>query len=406
MASQLKADFPIFREVQQSPFVYLDSAASSQRPASVIDAMSTYYRSIHANVHRGVYRIAEEATEAYEHSRQHLGTFLGASDPSREVIFTKNATEAFNLFIHGLGRKRLGPGDRVLLTEMEHHANLVPWMILREQLGFDITYIPVSDEGTLVLDHLEDLLHGVKMVGVTLCSNVLGTLNPIEEIVQKAHEAGAVVIGDGAQYVPHNSVNVEELGLDALCVTGHKMLGPTGIGALWARAELLEEMQPFLGGGEMIADVRLDGFTPNVIPHKFEAGTPPIAEAIGLDAALTYLEGVGLDAIREHEVHLTDYALTALSESLGDQITIFGPKDPRARGAVISFEIDSVHPHDVSQVLDQEGVCVRAGHHCAKPLMRRLGVTATARASFYLYNTEQDADALVCALEKAVKFFA
>jgi cysteine desulfurase/selenocysteine lyase len=403
-ARQLKEDFPIFKN-NPSTMAFLDSAASSQRPRSVLDAMDRYYETTHANVHRGVYRLAENATAEYEHAREHLGRFLGAPDPSREVVFTKNATEAFNLFVQGLGRVRLGPTHTVLLTEMEHHANLVPWMILQQQLGFAIRYIPVDQAGYLDLADLDQLLDGVSIVGVTLASNVLGTLNPVREIASRAHEVGALVIGDGAQYAPHIATNVEEIGVDALCITAHKMLGPTGLGALWARREILEEMTPFLGGGEMIADVRLDGFTPNEIPHKFEAGTPPIAEAVGLDAALTYLESVGLDRIRQHEIELTSYALDCLEDRFAGRIEIFGPKNPSHKGGVISFSFGDIHPHDVAQILDEAGVCVRAGHHCAKPLMRKLGVAATARASFYLYNSQEDVDRLVDALSRAESFF-
>ncbi|MGC8480050.1 MAG: aminotransferase class V-fold PLP-dependent enzyme [Acidimicrobiales bacterium] len=404
-AKRLKEDFPLFKN--NSPtLAFLDSAASSQRPQSVLDAMDRYYSTTHANVHRGVYRLAEDATAAYEHAREHLGQFLGAPDPSREIVFTKNATEAFNLFIQGLGRVRLGPGRTVLLTEMEHHANLVPWMILQQQLGFAIRYIPVDGAGYLDLADLDRLLEGVSIVGVTLASNVLGTLNPVKEIAARAHEAGALVVGDGAQYAPHIATDVKEVGIDALCITAHKMLGPTGIGALWAKRAILEEMTPFLGGGEMIADVRLDGFTPNEIPHKFEAGTPPIAEAVGLDAALTYLESVGLDRIRQHEIELTSYALARLEDRFAGRIEIFGPKNAAHKGGVISFSFGDIHPHDVAQILDEAGVCVRAGHHCAKPLMRKLGVAATARASFYLYNTEEDVDRLVEALSRTESFFS
>jgi cysteine desulfurase/selenocysteine lyase len=265
-----KEDFPIFQEVGQESFVYLDSASSSQRPVAVLAAMERYYRTTHANVHRGVYRIAEEATALYEHARVHLGSFIGSVDPAREIVFTKNATEAANLFVHGLGRRRLDATSTVLLTHLEHHANLVPWMILKEQLGFEIRYLPLTSDGQLDLSNLDHLLDGVSIVGVSLASNVLGTINPIAQLAEKAHQAGAIVFGDGAQYVPHNTTSVVELGIDALCITAHKMLGPTGIGALWARHEILEEMEPFLGGGEMIADVRLDGFTPNVVPSNLK----------------------------------------------------------------------------------------------------------------------------------------
>ncbi|SHE65185.1 cysteine desulfurase / selenocysteine lyase [Ferrithrix thermotolerans DSM 19514] len=404
-AQTVKQDFPIFKEVGQDPFVYLDSAASAQRPSKVLEAMDSYYHTTHANVHRGVYRVAEQATNLYEEARSHLGRFLGAPKPELEIVFTKNATEAFNLFAHGYGRKILGPNDVVLLTKMEHHANIVPWMILREQIGFEIRFIDIDAEGQLVLDNIEQQLKGVKILGVTMASNVLGTLNPIKQLTEYAHQEGAIVIADGAQYSPHLPTNLQVLGVDAYCITGHKMLGPTGIGALWARTSILEEMYPFLGGGEMIRNVTTEGFTTNDIPHKFEAGTPPIAEAVGLSAALTYLEEIGLENIRAHELSLTSYAMEQLHERLGSEIKIFGPENPSARSGVISFELKDVHPHDVSQILDQEGVCVRAGHHCAKPLMTSLNVPATARASFYLYNTESDVDSLVSALVKTVEFF-
>jgi cysteine desulfurase/selenocysteine lyase len=288
---------------------------------------------------------------------------------------------------------------------MEHHANLVPWMILQEQIGFTIEYLPFDAEGLLVLDGLDAMLERASILGVTLMSNVLGTLNPVAMLSEKAHQHDVLVVADGAQFVPHFVTDVSELGVDCLAITGHKMLAPTGIGALWARAEILDRMQPFLGGGEMISDVRLDGFTANEIPHKFEAGTPPIAEAAGWDAALGYLEEVGMGAICAHDRSLTSYAMNQLQQRLDDRITIFGPRDVTKRGGVISFELADVHPHDVAQVLDQHGVCVRAGHHCAKPLMRQLGVGATARASFYLYNDEQDVDALVDALLDAYRLF-
>ncbi|WP_298211955.1 SufS family cysteine desulfurase [Ferrimicrobium sp.] len=404
--SELRKDFPIFADIEATrPFYYLDSAASSQRPAVVIDTMNRYYRHSHANVHRGVYGLAEEATGIYEAARRHLGRFIGASDPVHEIVFTKNATEALNLVVQGLGRVLLTADSHVLLTEMEHHANLVPWMILQEQLGFTIEYLPFDAEGLLVLDDLDARLERASILGVTLMSNVLGTLNPVAMLSERAHAHGVVVVGDGAQFVPHFATDVRELGVDCLAITGHKMLAPTGIGALWAKAEILEQMLPFLGGGEMISDVRLDGFTAGEIPHKFEAGTPPIAEAAGWDAALDYLEMVGMDAISRHDRQLTTYAMRQMRERLDDRIKIFGPQDVTKRGGVLSFELADVHPHDVAQVLDQHGVCVRAGHHCAKPLMRELGVGATARASFYLYNDEHDVDALVDALLDAYQLF-
>jgi len=406
LAGELRKDFPIFADIESSrPFYYLDSAASSQRPVSVLDTMDRYYRHSHANVHRGVYGLAEEATGIYEAARKHLGTFIGASDPAHEIVFTKNATEALNLVAQGLGRVILTPESHVLLTEMEHHANLVPWMILQQQIGFTIDYLPFDAEGLLVLDNLDALLDRASILGVTLMSNVLGTLNPVAMLSRKAHEHNVIVVADGAQFVPHFGTDVGELGVDCLAITGHKMLAPTGIGALWARAEILNKMTPFLGGGEMISDVRLDGFTANEIPHKFEAGTPPIAEAAGWDAALDYLEAVGMDSISAHDRALTSYAIDQLHDRLGERIKIFGPGDITKRGGVISFELADVHPHDVAQVLDQHGVCVRAGHHCAKPLMRELGVGATARASFYLYNDERDVEALVVGLLDAYQMF-
>jgi len=403
----LRKDFPLLtREVHGHPIVYLDSAASSQRPVQVLDAMRAYDETTHANVHRGVYAIAEEATRRFEAARHTVGTFIGAPDPGREIVFTKNATEGLNLVAHTWGRANLGPGDVIVLTEMEHHANIVPWHMLASERGLTIRWIPVDDDGGLILDDLESLVEGAKLVGVTCMSNVLGTLNPIGEIAGVAHAAGAVVVADGAQSVPHLPTSVTALGVDFLAFSAHKMLGPTGIGVLWGRSELLSGLPPFLGGGEMILDVRKDGFTPNDIPWRFEAGTPPITEAIGLGAAVDYLSAVGIDAVRQHEIALTTYAMGSLQERFGEDLRIFGPVDPSARGGVLSFAYRDLHPHDISQILDQYGVCVRAGHHCAKPLMRRLGVNATARASFALYNDESDVDALADALDAAGAFFA
>jgi cysteine desulfurase / selenocysteine lyase len=401
----VKKDFPILeREVHGKRLVYLDSASSSQKPHVVIDAMTQYYETTHANIHRGVYEIAEQATAMYEEARRKLARFIGASS-SREVVFTKNVTEAINLVARAWGGANLGPGDAVLLTEMEHHSNIVPWHILAAEKGFELRWLEVDDEGLLDLSALDRMLDGVKLVSLTGMSNVLGTLPPVRRIADAAHDAGALLLIDGAQYVPHLRTRVDELGCDFLGLTGHKMCGPTGIGALWAREELLDAMPCFLGGGEMIRDVRKDGFTPNELPHKFEAGTQPIAEAIGLGAAIDYLDDLGMDAVREHEVSLTAYALRTLTERHGDQITIYGPPEPDMRGGVISFAFGNLHPHDISQVLDQEGVCVRAGHHCAKPLMRVLGFGATARASLYLYNDESDVDALADSLAAASDFF-
>ncbi|MDQ1399164.1 MAG: cysteine desulfurase / selenocysteine lyase [Acidimicrobiaceae bacterium] len=402
----VKKDFAILDQlVHGHRIVYLDSASSSQKPAAVLDAMQHLYETTYANVHRGVYAIAEESTRLYEEARTKVAAFLGAAS-TREVIFTKNVTEAINLVAYTWGRTNLGPGDAVLLTEMEHHANLVPWLQLKAERGIELRYLGVDGEGQLILDDLEQLVDGVKLVGLTLVSNVLGTLNPVAEVARVAHAAGALVLVDGAQYTPHFTTRVAELGCDFYGFTGHKMLGPTGIGCLWARESLLEEMPIFLGGGEMIRDVRLDGFTANELPWKFEAGTPPIAEAVGLGAAVDYLLAIGMADVRAHEIELTRYALESLHERHGDDIRIFGPSDPEKRGGVLSFAYKDIHPHDISQVLDEVGVCVRAGHHCAKPLMRRLGVGATARASFYLYNDEADVDALSSALTSADRLFS
>src|SRR3954447_25225704 len=401
----LKKDFPLLeRRIRDKRLVYLDSASSSQKPASVLDAMQTYYETTHANVHRGVYSIAEESTRLFEEAREKCARFIGAPS-SRGIVFTKNVTEAMNLVAHSWGRANLREGDAILLTEIEHHANLVPWLMLKEERGIELRFLPMAEDYSLDLTDLDRLVDGVKLVSVTAMSNVLGTLPPLRRLADTAHAAGALFMVDGAQYVPHLPTDVAELGCDFFGFTGHKMLGPTGIGVLWAREELLEAMPAFLGGGEKIRDVRLDGWTPNEIPWKFEAGTMPIAEVIGLGAAVDYLTELGMDDVREHEVSLTAYALRTLNERFGDTITIHGPSEPAARGGVLSIAYGDVHPHDISQVLDQEGVCVRAGHHCAKPLMRKLGVGATARASLYVYNDEADIDSLADALQATTNFF-
>ncbi len=401
-----KADFPLLAQrMHGKRLVYLDSAASSQRPQLVLDAMDDYYSTTHANVHRGVYAIAEEADRRYEEARKAVGRFIGAPDPEHEVIFTKNATEAINLVALSWGRRNLRAGDAVLLTEMEHHSNLVPWLALAEELGLELRWLGIDDEYRLDLSDLDRKLEGSKLVACTTMSNVLGTIPPFTEIARAAKAAGATVLADAAQSVPHSPTDVIGLGCDFLAFSAHKMLGPTGIGVLWATRETLEEMSPFLGGGGMIRDVRLDGFTPNVLPWKFEAGTPPIAEAVGLGAAVGYLEGLGMDSVHKHEAELESYAVDTLKDRFGDDLRIFGPGRGEDRGGVISFAYRDVHPHDLAQVLDQSGVCVRAGHHCAKPLMRRLGVNATARASFYVYNDESDVDELAEAVAQAGTLF-
>ena len=404
--ARVKKDFPILeRVVNGHRLVYLDSASSSQKPRAVLDAMDHLYEHSYANTHRGVYVLGQESTALYEGAREKVRRFINAPS-SREVLFTKNVTEAINLVAYSWGRANLGEGDAVLLTEMEHHADLVPWLVLREERGVELRYLPVGDDYQLDLTDLDRLVDGVKLVGVVGISNVLGTVNPLRHLADAAHSAGALFLVDGAQYAPHMATDVQALDCDFFGFTGHKMLGPTGVGVLWGREELLDAMPAFLTGGEMIRDVRLDGWTPNELPWKFEAGTQPIAEAVGLAAAIDYLETIGMDAVREHEVSLTAYALRALTERHGDKLTIFGPSEPASRGGVISFAYEGVHPHDVSQVLDEAGVCVRAGHHCAKPLMRRLGVGATARASVYVYNDQADVDALNTALDEADRLFA
>jgi len=403
----LRKDFPLLaRTINGRPIVYLDAAASALQPRSVIDAMTHYYETTHANVHRGVYATAEEATALYERARVVAGRFIGAPDPAHEVVFTKNTTESLNLVAHSWGRANLRAGDAILLTGMEHHANIVPWMILSEELGgLDIRYIPIDDDGRLVLDDLDTLVDGVKLVGISAMSNVLGTIPPVSHVAEVAHRAGAIVVADGAQLVPHAPVDVTSLGVDFLAYSAHKTMGPTGIGVLWGRAELLDAMGPFLGGGGMILDVKLDSFRPAPPPARFEAGTPPIAEAVGLTAAIAYLHDIGMDRIRAHELALTNHALARLDEKLGSDCRIFGPPAGEDRGGVLSIAYRDVHAHDLAQVLDQFGVCVRPGHHCAKPLMRRLGVQATARASLSLFSDEHDIEMLIEGLLEAGRLF-
>jgi cysteine desulfurase/selenocysteine lyase len=402
----IKKDFPILdREVHGGRLVYLDSANTSQKPTAVLDAMSQYYEQSNANVHRGTYLIAEEATAAFEGARTKVASFIGAANP-REVVFTKNATEALNLVAKAWGRANLRAGDPVVLTELEHHANIVPWHQLVEEIGIELRWIPLGSDGHLDLTELDRLVDGAKVVSFAAMSNVLGTLLPVERLAATAHRAGAIAVVDASQHVPHVATDVRAWGADFVAFTGHKMCGPTGIGVLWGTEEILDATPPFLTGGEMIVNVTKEGFTPNELPWKFEAGTPPIAEAVGLGAAVDYLTGLGMEAVREHEVELTAYALRQLTERFGDDITIHGPSEPAERGGVMSFTYGDLHPHDLTQVFDQHGVCVRAGHHCAKPLMRILGVAATARASLYVYNDEADVDALSDAIGSAAEFFA
>jgi len=402
----IKKDFPILdREVRGGRLVYLDSANTSQKPRAVLEAMETYYERCNANVHRGTYQIAEEATNALEGARATVARFIGARSP-KELVLTKNATEALNLVAKAWGRANLREGDAVVLTELEHHANIVPWHQLHDELGIELRWIPVTADGHVDLTDLDRLVDGAKVVSFAAMSNVLGTLLPVERLVGAAHDAGAIAVIDASQYVPHVGTDVQAWGADFVAFTGHKMLGPTGIGALWGTEAILDATPPFLTGGEMILNVTKEGFTVNELPWKFEAGTPPIAEAVGLGAAADYLTGLGMEAVREHEVSLTAYALRTLTDRFGDDLRIHGPSEPAERGGVLSFEYRDLHPHDLTQVFDQHGVCVRAGHHCAKPLMRVLGAAATARASLYVYNDEADVDALADAIGEAADFFA
>ena len=400
----LRADFPILRTtVHGKPLVYLDSASTSQKPQVVIDAVDEFYREYNANVHRGIYEIGERSTAAYEKARAQIARFIGASD-AHEVIFTRNATEAINLVAYSWGRKSIGRGDVIVLTEMEHHANLVPWQLLVQEKDGDLEFIPITDDGVLRLDVFEVLLRlKPKLVAFTHVSNTLGTINPVEELTRMAHDAGALVLIDGAQAVPHVPVDVEAIGADFYAFSGHKMLAPTGSGALWARREMLESMPPFLAGGEMIREVHLRRSEWNEIPWKFEAGTPDVAAAIGLGAAADYLRGLGMDSVREHERELVDYALETLPREVPG-IELYGPPADQ-RGGVVPFNLPGIHPHDVAQVLDRFGIAVRAGHHCTMPLHERLDLAATARASFNVYSTREDIDALTDGLKEVQRVF-
>lgn len=402
-ARKIREDFPIFkRMVRGKALVYLDSAATSQKPFAVIEAMNNYYKNYNANVHRGVYTISEEATAAYEGARDKIADFIHSE--SREgVVFTRNATEAINLVASSWGRTNLKAGDEILLTQMEHHSNLVPWHLVTRETGATLRFIPLTPDGRLDLDKLPSLLsEKTKFVSVVHVSNSLGTINAVERIINAAHGVGALVLVDASQSVQHIGVNVRQLDCDFLAFSGHKMLGPTGIGVLWGKPELLDRMPPYQGGGEMISEVHLEWSTYREIPGKFEAGTPNIAGAIGLGAAIDYLNAVGLENIRQHEQELTRYALQQL-DKLGE-VEIYGPRPDRA--GVVSFNINSVHPHDVATILDEDGIAVRAGHHCTQPIMRWLDVPATVRASVYLYNVKEDIDRLVESLKKVKEMFS
>ena len=402
--NRIRRDFPILkREIGGVPLVYLDNAATSQKPVQVIAELTRYYRDHNANVHRGVHTLSVEATELYEGARAKIAAFIGASD-QHEIIFTRGTTESINLVAHGWGRKHLQAGDEVVVSEIEHHSNIVPWQMLRDERGIVLKYIPMLPDGTLDLEVARSIIGPkTKLLSITAMSNALGTIVPLQELIPLAKAHGALVLVDGAQSVPHMAVDVQALGIDFLAFSGHKMLGPTGIGALWGRMPILESMDPFMGGGDMILNVTMEQSTWADVPAKFEAGTPNIADAIGLGAAVDYLSALGMDEVRRHEVEITDYALRRLADVPG--VSIFGPMDAQQRGGVVSFELEGVHPHDIGQVLDTKGVAIRTGHHCAQPVMAALDVPATARASFYIYNTTAEVDALASALEAASAFF-
>ena len=402
--AEIRQDFPaLTRKIGEHDLVYLDNGATSQKPESVLQAMDEYYRRHNANVHRGAHTLSEEATGLYEQARLRIARFINAPS-DKEVIYTAGTTAGINLVANAWGRANLGPGDEVLITEMEHHSNIVPWHILREQIGFTLRYVPVTDQGLLDLDAVDALLtERTKLFSFIHASNVVGTVNPAAELIAKAHAVGALALVDGAQSVPHMPVDVQALDADFLVFSGHKMCGPTGIGVLYGKRALLEEMPPFLGGGEMIREVRMEGSSWTGLPHKFEAGTPPIAEAVGLGAAVDYLGEIGMEWVHAHERELVAYAYEQLSQVEG--LRIVGP-GPEARGGLVAFTLQDVHPHDLSAVLDQSGIAIRAGHHCAQPLHDRYDISSSARASMYLYNTPEEIDKLCVALEKAQAIFA
>ena len=402
--NEIRKDFPILRRETASgvPLVYLDSTATSQKPLAVLEAMDNYYRRSNANIHRGVHTLAEEATSLYEQARVKIASFINAHS-AHEIIYTRNTTESINLVAYTWARSNLKQGDLVLLTEMEHHSNLVPWHMLQAERGIELEFIPVTETGLLDLDVYRALLvRGPKLVSFTHMSNVLGTINPAAEMIRMAHEAGAITMVDGAQSAPHLKVDVQALNADFLAFSAHKMCGPTGIGALYGKTDLLESMPQFLGGGDMIKEVKLRSFRPNTLPHKFEAGTPAIAEAVGFGAAVDYLSSLGMDAVAAHEHEITEYALERLEEVPG--VKLFGPGADK-KGGVAAFTLDGVHPHDVAQILDRDGIAVRAGHHCAQPLHEKFGIPATSRASFYLYNTKEEVDLLVNGIYKVKEIF-
>lgn len=402
---KLREDFPILsRTVNGKPLVYLDNAATTQKPRSVIQSLVNYYENYNANVHRGVHTLSMEATDLTEEARKKVADFINADEPET-IIWTRNATEGMNLVAHSWGGANIGPGDEIVTTEMEHHSNLVPWQEIAARQGATVRFLPIAEDGTLDLTDVSTIINErTKLLAITHASNSLGTINPVKELAAKAHAVGAVVLVDGAQSVPHMPVDVQDIDCDFLAFSGHKMMGPTGIGALYGRRELLENMAPFLTGGEMVLQVTYEKASWAGLPWKFEAGTPNIADSIGLGAAVDYLNSVGMKNIREHEKQITTYALKRFEEI--EEVDVFGPRDPELRGGIVSFYNAEVHPHDLGTFLDQQGIAVRTGHHCTMPLMGKLGVPATARASFYVYNTDEEVDALVDAVKGALRYFS
>jgi cysteine desulfurase / selenocysteine lyase len=402
--SSLRKDFPVLaREVHGKPLIYLDNAATTQKPRSVIDTEARFYEMTNSNIHRGIHALSEEATAQYEGAREKVAQFIGAASPA-SIIFTRNTTESINLVAQSWARKTLKPGDEILLTAVEHHSNLVPWQMVTQWTGARLRFIPLTPQGELDLTNLDTLIHSrTKLVAITAMSNVLGTIMPVREVTKRARAVGARILIDAAQSVPHLPTNVADLSCDFLAFSAHKMLGPTGVGVLWGKPDLLDAMDPFLGGGDMILEVWPDRASWNELPWKFEAGTPNIAGVVAFGAAIDYLNAVGMENIRHHERELTDYALKLLQED--PQITLFGPLQAEKRGGVISFNYGAIHPHDIGTLLDQEGIAIRAGHHCCQPFMRDQGISGTARASFYLYNTKQEVEQLVHSLRKAAALF-
>ena len=401
---ELRNDFPIFRKkINGKDLVYLDNASTTQKPYTVIDSITDFYSNYNSNIHRAVYQLAEEATKMYEQSREKIANFINARP--EEIIFTRNTTESINLLAHSWARLNLKKDDGVAITEIEHHSNIVPWQILSQEIGTRLEYVGIDENGFLDLEHLIELISSkkIKLVSLSHMSNVLGTIVPIERIIRIAHENGIPVIVDGAQSVPHMPVNVKNMDCDFLVFSAHKMLGPTGVGVLYAKKEYLDKMKPFLGGGDMIKEVFKFHTNYNEVPYKFEAGTPNIADVVGFGAAIEYLEKIGMENIRKHEIYLTDYALESMSSL--KYITIYGPKDPQDRGGVISFNIADIHPHDLATIMNDRGIAIRSGHHCAQVLMQRLDVPATSRASFYIYNTKEEIDRFVNAIKEAGRIF-